>query len=214
MENRVKIFLGPHNLTSERVEFLVREISGKHNNIEVKRYYGAEFNPESFRDEVLENSLFIQYKILIVHQIEQIEKKVWAEYIIPYLEYVPDNVFVIFEGLSVKAKINNCDVEVAEDAEDLFRKMYKKSWGEKFNAGDIYEISRFLKLNPYDFTLVIGLIEKYLENLLLGKIISEKEFVKRLELLSELDFNLKSGRISNEPGWEILLLRLLGVESN
>ncbi|MCM8821739.1 MAG: hypothetical protein NC831_02855 [Candidatus Omnitrophica bacterium] len=214
MENRVKIFLGPHNLTSERVEFLVREISGKHNNIEVKRYYGAEFNPEYFRDEVLENSLFIQYKILIVHQIEQIEKKVWAEYIIPYLEYVPDNVFVIFEGLSVKAKINNCDVEVAEDAEDLFRKIYKKSWQKKINAGDIYEISKFLKSKPYEFSIVIGVIGKHLENLVAQKIISEMEFIKRLETLLDLDFSLKSGRISNEPGWEILLLRLLGVESN
>ncbi|MCM8764978.1 MAG: hypothetical protein NC830_06445, partial [Candidatus Omnitrophica bacterium] len=166
-----------------------------------------------FRDEVLENSLFIEYKILIVHQIEQIEKRIWAEYIIPYLEDVPENVFIIFEGLSVKAKINDYDAEFSEDAENLFRKIYKKSWQKKISTQDIYEISRFLKTNPYEFTLVIGVIEKHLENLVLGKIISEKEFARRLEILSEIDFNLKSGRISNEPGWEVLLLRLLDIST-
>ncbi|MCM8764277.1 MAG: hypothetical protein NC830_02780 [Candidatus Omnitrophica bacterium] len=210
----MKFFLGPHNLTSERIEFLIREISSAHTSIEVKRYYGAEFNPESFRDEVLENSLFIEYKILIVHQIEQIEKKVWAEYIIPYLEDVPENVFIIFEGLSVKAKINNYDVEVSEDAENIFRKIYKKSWQKKINARDIYEISKFLKANPYEFSIVIGVMEKHLENLVLQTIISEKEFIRRIETLLDLDFGLKSGRISNEPGWEILLLRLLDIESS
>ena len=211
MKDNVKFYLGPHNLTSERIDFFIRKISDRYKNIEIKRYYGSEFNPEAFRDEIFENSLFVECRIIIVHQIEHIEKKVWTEFIFPSLEKISENVFALFEGLSVKVKTGEYAVETIEDAENLLKKIYRKSWQKRLSTVDFYEISKFLRQNPYEFALVIGVIEKHLENLVIRKLISEQEFIRRLKILSELDFNLKSGKISSEPGWEVLLLSLLDV---
>ncbi|MCX7706106.1 MAG: hypothetical protein N2115_07645 [bacterium] len=211
MKNNVRFFVGPHNITSERIEQTLQEISRKYPNIEVKRYYGGEFNPDTFADEIFENSLFVEGKVIIVHQIEEIEKKIWENVIFPALGRMSGNVFVIFEGLSVKTKPQNYEIEYIEDVENLFRKIYKKSWQRKMNAWDIYEMSRFLKENPYEFAGIIGIISRYLENLLMQKIISQEEFVKKMEQLMEIDFKLKSGKLSYEPGWETLLLNLLDI---
>lgn len=213
MKNNVRFFVGPHALTSERIEFLVRDISSRYEDVETKRYYGSEFSPDLFVDEIFEDSLFIKYKIIIVHQIEQIDKKTWTEDILPALKKASENVFIIFEGESVKVKIQDYYVENIEDAENLFKKVFRKSWKKDLSAQDLYEISRFLKMHPYEFAIVVGVIEKHLQNIFLQKSISEQEFLKRLAALSEIDFKLKSGRISSEPGWELLLLSLLDVSS-
>jgi len=200
-------------LTTERIDYFVQKYSEQYENVEIKRYYGAELNPEIFVNELVANSLFNEHKIIIIHQMEQIEKKVWTEYIFPHLEKISDDMLVIFEGLSIKTKPVGYEVETVQDAENLFRKIYQKSWKKNLTARDIYEISKFLKTNPYEFSVVIGVIERHLENLVMQKAISQQTFLNKLQNLLEIDFKLKSGRISNEPGWELLLLRLLDVSS-
>lgn len=211
MKNNVKFFAGPNNLTSERIEQLVQNISSQYPGVEVKRYYGIEFNPDIFTNEILENSLFVPCKIIIVHQMEEISTSVWENVIFPALERISEDVFVIFEGTSIKAKNIEYEIEYIEDIENIFKKIYRKSWQKKMNARDIYEISQFLKKNPYEFTGIIGMIGRHLENLLTQKLISEEIFIKRLQHLLEIDFKLKSGKISYEPGWELLLLNLLDI---
>lgn len=211
MKNNVRFFVGPSNFTSERIGQLVQEISSRYTNIEIKKYYGVEFNPDTFLNEIVESSLFVPAKIVIVYQIEEIEKNVWEKVIIPALEKIPEDTFAIFEGLALKIRTQDYEVEYIEDVENLFRKIYKKSWQKKIDARDIYEISQFLKKNPYEFTGVIGMISRHLENLFIKKIITEEAFVEKLQKLSEIDFKLKSGKLPNEPGWEALLLNLLNV---
>jgi len=211
MKNNVRFLSGPHALTSEIVESIIQQYSEKHKDIEIKRYYGAEFNPDDFINEIFENSLFVDYRVVIVHQMELIEKKTWTEKIFPYLKKIPENVFVIFEGILIKTKPKDYEIEIIEDIENIFRKIYRKSYKKTLDATDINEISKFLKTNPYEFAGIIGIIERYLENLLTQKVISEQVFFEKLEYLLDIDFKLKSGKISSEPGWEILLLRLLDI---
>ncbi|MCM8816759.1 MAG: hypothetical protein NC913_04525 [Candidatus Omnitrophica bacterium] len=213
MKNRISFFIGPPQLTSERITQLIDEISGRYSSIEVKKYYGVEFNPEMFVNDLLENSLFVSAKILIVYQTEEIEKSVWEQVILPVLEKTTENTFVIFEGTSIKTKVQDYEVEYFEDVENLFRKIYKKTWQKQLTARDIFEISQFLKKNPYEFTGIIGMIGRHLENLLVQKLITEEEFLEKLQRLTDIDFGLKSGKLPNEPGWETLLLNLLDIRS-
>ncbi|MGB9642406.1 MAG: hypothetical protein ACPL3Q_04310 [Candidatus Ratteibacteria bacterium] len=212
-KDNVKFLAGPHELTTERIDWYIQKYSEQYENVEIKRYYGAEFNPENFVNELVARSLFNEHRIVIVHQMELIEKKVWGEYIFPHLEKIVNDVLVIFEGLNIKVKPVDYEIETVQDAENLFRKIYQKSWKKNLTARDICEISKFLKTHPYEFSTVIGVIEKHLENLVMQKEINEQTFLSKLQNLLEIDFKLKSGRIPNEPGWEILLLRLLDISS-
>ncbi len=211
MKDNIKFLIGPHSLTSERVESLIRDITSRYENIEIKRYYGAELNPEVLKDEILENSLFCEKRIIVVSQIEHIDKKTWTEFIMPFLDRASDNLFLIFEGVSSKIKPEDFDVETFEDVDNLFKKIYRKSWQKKLTARDLYEISCFLKTNPYDFSAIISMLARHFENLACQKVLSEQQLIKKLEMLAEIDFKLKSGKISSEPGWEILLLDLLDI---
>jgi hypothetical protein len=211
MKTNVWFILGPHSLTSERIESINLDLSEKYGTIEVKRCYGSEFDSELFINEITEASLFLEYKIVIVHQMEEIDKKTWENVIFPFLKKIPENIFVIFEGISIKVKTGDYTVEHLEEEENLRKKIFKKSWKKRLNAKDIYEISQFLKMYPYEFASVIGVIEKYLQNLFLSKAISEQAFLEKIKNLSDIDFKLKSGRIPNEPGWEVLLLNLLDI---
>ncbi len=210
MRTNVWFISGPHSLTTERIESINQELSEKYGRVEVKRYYGAELNPESFINEIMESSLFFEYKLVIVHQMEEIDRKTWNTSIFPFLGKMSRNTFVIFEGTSIRVKTDDYEIEQLEE-EDLRSRIFKKSWKKKLNTRDIYEISQFLKLYPYEFAGVIGIIERHLQNLLVSKAISEQTFLEKIKGLSELDFKLKSGKIPNEPGWEILLLGLLDI---
>jgi len=143
MKTNVWFILGPHSLTSERIESINLDLSEKHGMMEIKRFYGSEFDPELFINEITEASLFLEYKIVIVHQMEEIDKKTWENVIFPFLEKIPENIFVIFEGISIKVKTGDYTVEHLEEEENLRKKIFKKSWKKRLNAKDIYEVSVF-----------------------------------------------------------------------
>ncbi|HPP66602.1 MAG TPA: hypothetical protein PKX05_01655 [bacterium] len=210
MKNNTWFIAGLHSLTSERIESIIQGLSERCGEIEIKRYYGSEFNPELFIEDVRESSLFVEYKLLIVYQMDQIDKKTWNTVIFPILPEIPENLFLIFEGTSIRVKPENYEIEEMEE-ENLKSRIFKKSWKKQLTAKDIYEISQFLTVYPNEFTGIISIIERYLQNLLAMKIISEHIFLKRLKILSDMDFNLKSGKISNKPGWEMMLLGLIDI---
>lgn len=212
MKNNVWFIVGPHSLTAERIELITHQITDKYRQLEIKRFYGAEFNPELFVNEIMGPSLFFKYKLVIVHQMEEIDKKIWNTDIFPFLEKMSENIFVIFEGTSMKVK--TVDYKIAHLQEENIRsRIFKKSWKKELNVRDIYEVSQFLRLYPYEFASVIGVVERYLQNLLVSETISEQIFLEKIRNLSDIDFELKSGKIPNEPGWEILLLGLLDISS-
>jgi len=145
---------------------------------------------------------------IIVRQMEAIDRKSW-EAIARVIARAPSHVWVIFEGTSKKHVPDGYTVEILSREEKAEAELFQVLGKRRVSSRELCEIaSAFLADNPYGFPLVVAAFEKHLQRALIAGDMQEKDFVRKLGYIEDLDYRLKTGALSSAPGWEILLLRL------
>lgn len=202
------VIIGDDEKLKKKVEELTRKY--KISEFDKKIIYSDTVSPQLIIQELQFLPVFSEKRLVIVKNIEAIKKSEW-KIILDYLKNPYPHVCLILTGKSVEVPFSE-DELFQEDLfsyekektleEEIFSSIYKD-----FSSKDFFNLlSEYLLKKERGFVFVIAAVE----HLLRRKVIKgeRKDIVKKFMTLHQLDFYLKTGRISPEKGLEVFLFYL------
>jgi DNA polymerase III delta subunit len=207
--NKIRAFLGTDpSKTEAKVEEIWKKWKDENPCDSEKRiYYASDFDREAFYEEISSSSLFSPRRFLVLRQVELFRKEEW-DAILKALKYKVQEVEVVLEGRpsrsfpSTKFDVVRIESRSSSNIWTLFTLSEK----EFYRA-----LGSLVEKDPYLFPELIGACAQHLRLLLRNKTISYLQYNKKIVLLQDLDYRMKSGKISKNPGWELLFSGILDL---
>jgi len=176
---------------------------------ERKDYYAGDLDLNAFREELTFSSLFSPKRFIVLHQIEVFKKKEW-DIVIPIIARVAPEVELVLAGKPSHSfpRAQFAIERVYEKAEENLYQIFRQPPRQRYR-----EIAAMVEENPYCFPAIIGACAAHLHGFLVRGALSTAAYRKKLSVLQDLDYRMKSGKIAKLPGWELLFLRILDLHS-
>ncbi|HOK56292.1 MAG TPA: hypothetical protein PKV21_02110 [bacterium] len=186
----------------EKVKTTIETLKEKYNinDFDIKIYDAEKIEINRIINDFDYNPIFSENSLYIIKNVESFSKDD-CEILYNSIKKLPPNIIVILYGISIKPpfKESKFKKEPVSPEEKFFKEIYNL---KGTNRKKIMEILRnYMKVREKNFTPVISGIEIYLRNILYNEKTLKDEFIKKFDLLFNLDYSLKTGMI--EVGSEL-----------
>lgn len=175
------------------------------NEFDVKIYDLENTDLNKILSEINYQPIFSEKALFVIKNVELLTKED-CENFYKVLKNVPENLFFILYGMSIKSPFKETVIkEEILPPEKLFFK--KVNSLKKKDSQKIFEILKeYMYVREKNFAVLITGIDIYLRNLIKKENKISKEIIKKYEKLLELDFFLKTGQLELGSELEINLL--------
>ena len=197
----------------KETERLIRVLSDKYkiNDFDKKIFYASKnIITESFLREFEFLPVFSSKKLIVIKHIEFLKKSDW-EKIFTYLDHPHSHNVLILTGESSKISLRKYSAKIYKVEKtregELFSTIYKLKNSSKEQLISLFH--NYLDKKEKEFPIVISAMGMYLRNKILQERQIKKDTVKKVRMLHQLDFKLKTGQLSPDAGLELFLFYLL-----
>lgn len=172
--------------------------------------YAEDISVEYLLNELKFLPTLSSQKLIIVKNVEHFTKKSW-EPILNYLDAPFPHVFLILAGRSSKVQLRKYSPvgKVLEQTPEavLFSSIYRM---KEMSSGQLIGlIHNYMSKPERPFSVVLSAVEIYLRNKLVQQKHVDESIIKKFALLHKLDFELKTGILSPQSGFELFLYYLI-----
>jgi replication-associated recombination protein RarA len=191
----------------EKFENLLNELKRKYNidDFDIKILDAEIVDIKKIINETSFLPVLSDKVLIIIKNVENFTKKE-CEILYDFLNKLPKNTLVILFGTSIEEPFEESSLKekIVSYEEKFFSKIYSL---KRENGRGIYEIlQEYMKVKEKNFPLLITGVEIYLRNVVKNKKELTDEIIKKFELLHNLDYFLKVGRVELGLELEIYLL--------
>ena len=191
----------------EKFENLVDELRKKYDisDFDIKIFDTETKDIKRIISESSISPLFSKKSLIIIKSVENLTKKE-CEILYNFLNKLSEDTIAILYGTSIEEPFKEIQIkEKTQSYEDIF---FSKIFSLKdASRKEIYEIlQEYMRVKEKNFPLLITGIEMYLRNIVKEKKELNVEIIKKFELLHDLDYFLKVGKVELGLELEIYLL--------
>jgi replication-associated recombination protein RarA len=191
----------------EKFENLLNELKRKYNidDFDIKILDAEIVDIKKIINETSFLPVLSDKVLIIIKNVENFTKKE-CEILYDFLNKLPKDTLVILFGTSIEEPFEESSLKekIVSYEEKFFSKIYSL---KRENGRGIYEIlQEYMKVKEKNFPLLITGVEIYLRNVIKNKKELTDEIIKKFELLHNLDYFLKVGRVELGLELEIYLL--------
>ena len=191
----------------EKFENLLNELKRKYNidDFDIKILDAEIVDIKKIINETSFLPVLSDKVLIIIKNVENFTKKE-CEILYDFLNKLPKDTLVILFGTSIEEPFEESSLKekIVSYEEKFFSKIYSL---KRENGRGIYEIlQEYMKVKEKNFPLLITGVEIYLRNVVKNKKELTDEIIKKFELLHNLDYFLKVGRVELGLELEIYLL--------
>jgi replication-associated recombination protein RarA len=191
----------------EKFENLLNELKRKYNidDFDIKILDAEIVDIKKIINETSFLPVLSDKVLIIIKNVENFTKKE-CEILYDFLNKLPKDTLVILLGTSIEEPFEESSLKekIVSYEEKFFSKIYSL---KRENGRGIYEIlQEYMKVKEKNFPLLITGVEIYLRNVIKNKKELTDEIIKKFELLHNLDYFLKVGRVELGLELEIYLL--------
>jgi replication-associated recombination protein RarA len=191
----------------EKFENLLNELKRKYNidDFDIKILDAEIVDIKKIINETSFLPVLSDKVLIIIKNVENFTKKE-CEILYDFLNKLPKDTLVILFGTSIEEPFEESSLKekIVSYEEKFFSKIYSL---KRENGRGIYEIlQEYMKVKEKNFPLLITGVEIYLRNVIKNKKELTDEIIKKFELLHNLDYFLKVGKVELGLELEIYLL--------
>jgi len=191
----------------EKFEDLLNELKRKYNidDFDIKILDAEIVDIKKIINETSFLPVLSDKVLIIIKNVENFTKKE-CEILYDFLNKLPKDTLVILFGTSIEEPFEGSSLKekIVSYEEKFFSKIYSL---KRENGRGIYEIlQEYMKVKEKNFPLLITGVEIYLRNIVKNKKELTGEIIKKFELLHNLDYFLKVGKVELGLELEIYLL--------
>jgi replication-associated recombination protein RarA len=191
----------------EKFENLLNELKRKYNidDFDIKILDAEIVDIKKIINETSFLPVLSDKVLIIIKNVENFTKKE-CEILYDFLNKLPKDTLVILFGTSIEEPFEESSLKekIVSYEEKFFSKIYSL---KRENGRGIYEIlQEYMKVKEKNFPLLITGVEIYLRNVVKNKKELTDEIIKKFELLHNLDYFLKVGKVELGLELEIYLL--------
>ena len=199
----------------EKFENLVNKLKKKYNisDFDIKIFVAETMDVNKIINKISFSPIFSSKSLVIIKSVENLTKKE-CEILYSFLNNLSKETLVILYGNSIEEPFEESSLKERSFnyESNFFSKIYSL---KRENSREIYEIlQEYMKVKEKNFPLLITGIEIYLRNIVKDKKEITEDIIKKFELLHNLDYFLKIGKVEIGLELEIYLLYYFFSNSN